>query len=198
MKPGALIPQPRNSHLIGTLSSLSRVDHLTELALAAQDRGFEAVQAFIKASEPDVRRFCGVIGRRSETDDLVQETFIRASLGLPHFRGEGSARSWLLGIAHHVCMDDHRRAGQWLAVIDRARHAQRAETTSHRGGLVEIEELLRSLSDDRREAFVLTQIHGLSYDEAATISECAVGTIRSRVARARTELIKMIRAAEAS
>jgi RNA polymerase sigma-70 factor (ECF subfamily) len=53
-----------------------------------------------------------------------------------------------------------------------------------------------ALPPERREAFVLTQVVGLSYDEAATVCTCPVGTIRSRVARARSDLIAAIRAAE--
>jgi RNA polymerase sigma-70 factor (ECF subfamily) len=58
--------------------------------------------------------------------------------------------------------------------------------------------LLVGLAPDRREAFVLTQVLGLSYEEAAVAMECPVGTIRSRVARARADLFAAVRAAEAS
>jgi RNA polymerase sigma-70 factor (ECF subfamily) len=58
--------------------------------------------------------------------------------------------------------------------------------------------LLDMIDPDRREAFVLTQVAGLSYDEAAVVLDCPVGTIRSRVARARADLVAEVRAAEAS
>ena len=58
--------------------------------------------------------------------------------------------------------------------------------------------LLDAIDPDRREAFVLTQVAGLSYDEAAIVLDCPVGTIRSRVARARAHLVAEVRAAEAS
>ena len=64
-------------------------------------------------------------------------------------------------------------------------------------GGIETQLLVAALPADRREAFVLTQLVGLSYDEAAVVCKCPVGTIRSRVARARTELIAAMRAAEA-
>ena len=57
--------------------------------------------------------------------------------------------------------------------------------------------LLEEIDPDRREAFVLTQVLGLSYDEAAIVLDCPIGTIRSRVARARVELADEVRAAEA-
>jgi RNA polymerase sigma-70 factor (ECF subfamily) len=58
---------------------------------------------------------------------------------------------------------------------------------------VVLEELIRSLDDDRREAFVLTQTLGLSYADAAEVCDCPIGTIRSRVARARDDLITAMR-----
>ncbi len=60
-----------------------------------------------------------------------------------------------------------------------------------------IDDLVRALHPDRRDAFVLTQLVGLSYDEAAAALDCPVGTIRSRVARARADLLGLVRRAEA-
>jgi RNA polymerase sigma-70 factor (ECF subfamily) len=62
-------------------------------------------------------------------------------------------------------------------------------------GLLAATDLLRSLPDDRRGAFVLTQVLGLSYEEAAEVEQVPVGTIRSRVARARTHLVEAVQAA---
>jgi RNA polymerase sigma-70 factor (ECF subfamily) len=58
--------------------------------------------------------------------------------------------------------------------------------------------LLSAIAPERREAFVLTQVAGLSYEEAALVLDCPIGTIRSRVARARADLVAEVRAAEAS
>jgi RNA polymerase sigma-70 factor (ECF subfamily) len=62
-------------------------------------------------------------------------------------------------------------------------------------GLITSADLLRALPDDRRSAFVLTQVLGLSYEETAEIEQVPVGTIRSRVARARTHLVEAVQAA---
>ena len=59
-------------------------------------------------------------------------------------------------------------------------------------GRVDLDELLGALDDDRRSAFVLTQVLGLHYDEAADVLGCPIGTVRSRVSRARTDLIEMM------
>jgi RNA polymerase sigma-70 factor (ECF subfamily) len=59
-------------------------------------------------------------------------------------------------------------------------------------GRVDLDDVLARLDDDRRSAFVLTQVLGLQYDEAAEVLDCPVGTIRSRVARARGDLVAML------
>lgn len=64
------------------------------------------------------------------------------------------------------------------------------------GSSAELEELVMLLDDDRRAAFVLTQLHGMRYDEAATLLEVPIGTIRSRVSRAREQLVAALRAAD--
>ena len=62
---------------------------------------------------------------------------------------------------------------------------------------VDLDQLVHGLEPDRRTAFVLTQLVGLTYDEAAAVCDCAVGTIRSRVARARAELLQLAQEADA-
>ena len=91
-------------------------------------------------------------------------------------------------IARRVCADDVRRR-------QRARRlAERLERVAVVSDVVElddrtVDELLDGLAPDRREAFVLTQVMGLSYDEAAEVMGCPIGTVRSRVARARADLM---------
>jgi RNA polymerase sigma-70 factor (ECF subfamily) len=60
-----------------------------------------------------------------------------------------------------------------------------------------LEDMLTQIDDDRREAFVLTQVVGLSYDEAAGVLDCPIGTIRSRVSRARSDLAAIVARADA-
>jgi RNA polymerase sigma-70 factor (ECF subfamily) len=107
-------------------------------------------------------------------------------------------RTWLLGIARRTCAD-HLRAVVRRRRLD-ARLAAEAWTEppapdpAHR---LSTAALLNGLSPERRTAFVLTQVIGLSYAEAASIEDVPVGTIRSRVARARDELIAAVAQARA-
>lgn len=170
-------------------------DPLTELALAARDGDRVALSDFVRATQPDVRRVCAHLGDEAHADDLTQEVYLRALKALPRFRGDSSARTWLLAIARHTAIDSVRAAVRRRNLLSRARPAEPAPDAS---GGTDLTALIHSLDPDRRTAFVLTQVAGCSYEDAAEICGCPVGTIRSRVARARGELIEAMRRAEAT
>ena len=162
----------------------------TDPALRARAGDAGAQAAFVRATQADVWRFTAALVDPGAADDLTQETFLRAFKALPGFRGQSGVRTWLLGIARRACAD-HLRAVVRRRRLD-ARLAQQACTDvphpdpAHRLGAAD---LLGRLSEDRRTAFVLTQVLGLSYAEAAEVCDCPIGTIRSRVARAREDLV---------
>jgi len=114
----------------------------------------------------------------------VQDTYLRALRAIGCYRGEAPGLTWLLAIARRVCAD---------AVARRQRHRRpdplrRRVVTADHAGNVELQTLIAGLELHLRRAFVLTQLLGLSYQHAAHVCECPVGTIRSRVARARAQL----------
>lgn len=168
--------------------SVSTVDPLRELAAAAAEGDNVAVAQLVRATQERVLRLCSALGSAGEEDDLVQETYLRAISSLPGYRGEAPVQIWLLSIARRVCADHVRRRQRQRRLIDRiAQH-----TTERSVAAPEISpDLLAHLDEDRREAFVLTQLVGLSYDEAAEIIGCPIGTIRSRVSRARNDLVEL-------
>jgi RNA polymerase sigma-70 factor (ECF subfamily) len=167
------------------------VDDLTALALAAAGGDPVATTAFVRATHPEVWRVCARLGSRADADDLTQEVYVRALPALSRFRGDSSARTWLLQIARHVCADHVRRATRRRAL--RARLVQRSSPDDlvepPRTGELDLDEAIGQLDGDRRDAFVLTQVAGLSYAEAAEVCGVPIGTIRSRVARARADLL---------
>ena len=146
---------------------------------------------FVRATQPEVWRFTAALVDPASADDLTQETFLRAFRGLADFAGRSSARTWLLAIARHVCAD-HIRTLQRRRRLD-ARLPEPSPVPDA-AGVVGALDLLRGLPDERREAFVLTQLVGLSYEEAADSCGVPVGTIRSRVARARMQLVAAVAA----
>ncbi|XCM83095.1 sigma-70 family RNA polymerase sigma factor [Kitasatospora sp. HUAS MG31] len=175
---------------------------LTALALTAARSGCpHSVEAFVRATQRDVWRFVAHLADVQSADDLAQETFLRALGSLPGFAGRSSARTWLLSIARRTVVDRHRRAAarpRCAALPDWEAAAEQQQPRSS-GGFedgVALADLLEAVIHERREAFVLTQVVGLSYAEAALVAGCPIGTVRSRVARARDDLIALIRAAE--
>jgi RNA polymerase sigma-70 factor (ECF subfamily) len=152
-----------------------------------------AAEALVRSCYSDVWRLCSLLVDRDTADDLTQETFARALRTLARYRGEASMRTWVLSIARNVCADELRR---------RTRRRRRDNDLTAAAGISpaiapdpaggSTLSLLRELDPDRRAAFVLTQLFRLSYQETATICDCPPGTIRSRVARARADLIELL------
>ncbi|MER7668411.1 sigma-70 family RNA polymerase sigma factor [Kitasatospora sp. NPDC096128] len=177
-------------------------DQLTALALTARSGRAADVEAFVRATQRDVWRFVAHLTDVQSADDLAQETFLRALRGLPAFAGRSSARTWLLSIARRTVIDRYRMAAarpRCAALPDWQEAAERqggAPVAGFEDGIA-LGDLLERVPAQRREAFVLTQVVGLSYAEAAEVAGCPIGTVRSRVARAREELIARLRAAEA-
>ena len=171
-------------------------DELTALARSAGTGNLDATARFIRATQADVWRLCAVLGARGEADDLTQETYLRAFQALSRFAGRSTARTWLLAIARRVCADS-LRSHQRRPQVDPARTPLDVEpATADIGDGVALRGLVRELDPERREAFVLTQVLGLAYAEAAEVCGCPVGTIRSRVARARDDLVTWLAADE--
>jgi RNA polymerase sigma-70 factor (ECF subfamily) len=170
------------------------VDDLTDLARAAAAGDRVAMTAFVRRTQPEVWRLCARLGDRAEADDLTQEVYLRALPALERFRGDASARTWLLQIARHVCADHVRRSTRRRALAGRlAQRTPEADLVeAPRTGELDLDDAIHVLTPERREAFVLTQFTGLSYAEAAEVCEVPVGTIRSRVARARADLLDAI------
>ncbi|MBU2669663.1 sigma-70 family RNA polymerase sigma factor [Actinoplanes bogorensis] len=174
------------------------LDETTALALAARAGDAAATAAFVRATQAEVWRFTAALVDPGAADDLTQDTYLRAFKALPAFEARSTARTWLLGIARRTCAD-HLRSVVRRRRLD-AKLAAEAWTASpspdpaHR---LTTADLLGRLSDERRTAFVLTQVLGLSYAEAAEVEDVPVGTIRSRVARARDELVTAVSQARA-
>lgn len=161
-----------------------------------------ALGQIVRLTQRDIRRYISLHAGVGETDDLTQETYLRAIGALPTFEGRSSLRTWLLVIARRVVIDDIRRkmarprtvsTDGWQELADHARSSSRPDGDG-RGDLVDLELLLADLTGERREALVLTQVLGLTYQEAAEICRCPIGTVRSRVARGRADLLQMTRA----
>jgi RNA polymerase sigma-70 factor (ECF subfamily) len=166
---------------------VSADDHLAELAVRATAGDRVALSDLVRATQADVWRLCAHLVDRQSADDLTQDVYARAITALPRYRGESPVRVWMLGIARHVCIDEVRRRSRRRRILGRA--APASLVTPDPTGSVDLDDLLAGLDPDQRAAFVLTQVLGLRYAEAAEAVGVPVGTIRSRVARAREALV---------
>jgi RNA polymerase sigma-70 factor (ECF subfamily) len=178
---------------------MTAMDDLSRLALAAGAGDHVATRRLVEATQPQVWQLCAYLGSGDDTDDLVQETYLRALRALPRYRGDAPVSHWLLAIARRVCADEVRRRTRARRTLGRFRALTRDvdDAPVLHGHDIDLELLVRRLDPERRDAFVLTQLVGLRYDEAAVVCNCPVGTIRSRVARARAELVRLAREANA-
>ena len=157
------------------------------------------------------QRLLGLIGRfvrdPHEAEDLAQETFIKAYKALGNFRGESAFYTWLYRIAintanNYLVSRGRRPPNTDIDVDDPEQieaHAMMADTDSpeenqFRDELkAEIDRAIAELPEDLRTAFTLREFSGLSYEEIAEIMDCPVGTVRSRIFRARDAIDTRIR-----
>jgi RNA polymerase sigma-70 factor (ECF subfamily) len=171
------------------------VDHLTDQLLRGREGDRQALEAFVRATQPEIWRLCRYMLGPDDADDVTQEVYLAAWRSLSNFRADSSARTWLFAIAHRTVWRSvrrRRRRSEIGARLAEPRGAGGGDPAEPRA----LTDLINHLDGDRRSAFVLTQLFGFSYAEVAEICKCPVGTIRSRVARAREELLGWVLAAD--
>ena len=179
---------------------MSAHDHndnrVTAIALRAGKGDRAALTEFIRLTQKDVWRLLAHLADSDRADDLTQETYLRVMSALPRFAGRASARTWLLSVARRVWVDSirhdmarpHSATDEWETAVENRTIAHSLQESSW-ADWVDVRILMEGLLPERREALILTQVLGYTYDEAALIAGVRVGTIRSRVARARADLI---------
>lgn len=137
----------------------------------------------------------GILGDAAESEDVTQEVFLKAYGNLGRFRGDSSFYTWLYRIAvNEAIRARRRRRGPLLADSLPEIEAPRPEEPAEGGPtLAALERLLGRLSDEFRTIVVLRDLEGLSYQEIAETLEIPIGTVESRLFRARRELRELWR-----
>lgn len=149
----------------------------------------------ILAAVPNLRAFAiSLSGNVDRADDLVQETLAKAIANIHTFQPGTNMPAWLFTILRNLFRSEYRKRRREVEDAD-GRYADTLKSQPEQSSRLEFEELRRALAqlpDDQREALILVGASGFSYEEAAKISGCAVGTVKSRVNRARNRLIELM------
>ncbi|WP_460273613.1 RNA polymerase sigma factor [Celeribacter sp. ULVN23_4] len=144
---------------------------------------------------PAMRAFALSLTRNpSQADDLVQDAVIKAWKNLSSFQVGTNMRAWLFTILRNTFYSDRRKRKREVQDTDGVLASTLAEKPAHDGRLAmaDFEEAFVQLKSEQREALMLVGAMGFSYEEAAETCEVAVGTIKSRVNRARQRLTELL------
>lgn len=139
---------------------------------------------------PRLRRYArALVGERAGADDLVQDTVERGWARLASWRGGSDMRAWLFSIMHNVHIDQVRRPSVPTESLSEETVMPTAPGSASTGlELRDIETALRQLPDEQREILLLVALEELSYDEVAHTLNIPIGTVMSRLSRAREKL----------
>jgi RNA polymerase sigma-70 factor (ECF subfamily) len=154
-----------------------------------------SVREAVLAAVPNLRAFAiSLSGNIDRADDLVQETLLRALANIDSFQHGTNMSAWLFTILRNLFRSEYRKRRREVEDTDGS-YAERLKSQPEQSGRVEFLEFRRTLGKlpaDQREALILVGASGFSYEEAAEICGCAVGTIKSRVNRARSRLAELL------
>ena len=179
---------------------------LVRRAQAGEKRAFELLVSKYQ------RRLLRLLGRilhnQSDVEDIAQETFLKAYRALPKFRNESAFFTWLYRIAvntarnhisskhNQVFVSDQIQSqdGETFSLLDNLTDGETPETHMHNREIIEaLQKALDELPEQLRQAIELRELEGLSYEEIATTMDCPVGTVRSRIFRAREAISEQLK-----
>lgn len=169
----------------------------------------DAFEPLVRQNAGKIQRLVwGMLGeRREDTDDVVQEIFLKAYLALPKFRGDARFSTWVYRIAINHCRDYLKRGGPLPVELkedqiadepapeDKEWQDELREMRENRAS-EELQKLLAQLPEKHRQILVMRELEEMSYDEIAEVLQIRPGTVRSRLNRARAGLMRVARNAK--
>ena len=163
----------------------------------------DAFEPLVRQNAGKIQRLVwGMLGeRREDTDDVVQEIFIKAYLALPRFRGDARFSTWVYRIAVNHCRDYLKRGGPLPVELSEEKIADEPapedaedqdalREIQERRASEELQELLSQLPEKHRRILVMREIEKMSYDEIGEVLQIRPGTVRSRLNRARANILR--------
>ncbi len=178
-----------------TAAHKEKVDIPAANELSQERAASSRITADLLSVIPNLRAFAvSLCGNLDRADDLVQETLVKAWSNIGTFVEGTNLRAWLFTILRNIYYSEFRKRRREVADPDGAFAAKLATAPAQSGhmDLLDFRAALQQLPSDQREALILIGASGLSYEEAAGICGCAIGTMKSRVNRARSHLAEML------
>jgi RNA polymerase sigma-70 factor, ECF subfamily len=167
-------------------------DPIVDLIRAGQHR--EALTTCARTHHVVLGRLCiALLGSQADADEAVQETLLRAHRGMATFRGEGTIKAWLCGIARHVCahvLETRRRGRELLELVPSAGEARDGFEVRRRARV--IRDALERLKPSEREALVMRYVADLSHREIAIACGLDEPAARKRISRALARLRQVL------
>jgi RNA polymerase sigma-70 factor, ECF subfamily len=164
-----------------------------EIVDRARSGDLIAFASLIRDAQADVWRFAYHLTRnRAMADDVTQEAFLRAFRSIRAYRGQSKFSSWILRIARNCAIDAYRRTQREAPMPAEATERAVASQTGASDERLRIEAAIRQLPLDLREPFVVIEVLGFTYLEASTVLGVKVGTVKSRMFRARAALVRAL------
>jgi RNA polymerase sigma-70 factor, ECF subfamily len=163
----------------------------------ARDGDLAAFEDIVRHYQADLFRLaCHLVRDRTTAEDVTQEAFIRAFRFLRSYRGDSPFSSWLMRILRNCAMDALRR--QHSQVVRHRDEDLRASSVADPVVRAELDAALRAITPDHREPFLLIEVFGLSYADASDVLGIRIGTVKSRMHRARLALCRALADDEAA
>lgn len=154
-----------------------------------------ALRDSLLAATPNLRAFAvSLTGSFDRADDLVQDTLLRALSNIDRFERGTNLNAWLFTILRNLFHSEYRKRKREVEDVD-GTYAARLKTAPDQGSWLDFQDFrtaLAKLPEDQREALLLVGAQGFSYEDAAGIMGCAIGTVKSRVNRARMRLAALL------
>lgn len=163
----------------------------------SKDKDKDAVTSIMVGQIPYLRRYARALTQNAaDADDLVQNCLVRAIAKMDRFEAGTNLRAWLLAIMHNIFIDSFRKKRRSREVCETTETIQKGLFTPanqfRRVQVTDVESALAKLPAAQRSTLLLIALENLTYEEVARITEVPVGTVRSRLSRARHALIEMV------
>jgi RNA polymerase sigma-70 factor, ECF subfamily len=177
-----------------------------QLVAQAQEGNQRAFELLVRKYQHKIIQLVGRLVGDSDAPDVSQETFIKAYRALSGFRGQSAFYTWLYRIGintakNHIVSRGRRPANQDIDIVDaeqygHTEHLSDVDTPESlllseeiKGKVIEV---IEKLPEDLRQAITLRELEGLSYEEIAEVMDCPIGTVRSRIFRAREAIDQVV------